>query len=761
MAITAEQFMDKLKSELPKTEKYIDNLTKDIYENVSEFVEKSVDSFSLDVDGLYFDDDVIEGVSKTVKNQKNLIKQQKIEYQHLFTMPKLTNELEDVSIRLKIREKKINDISKSLSGEVVKKKMVAGLKNLASWTAGLTTSFLSVSMSPIKEVINYSFNLSTKLISTLYFYGLGVLNVFGGIAWGVLSAGVKTLGFIVKYGIVTPVKWFWNIGTAALSYVWKGVKAIFGVGWWVIKSAVEIFAGGALTFGKWLTKLFINTISNPLNWIALPFILFGSVGLFSLMLDKVVPVLVNFTDSIVKKAYETWPIIKMIKDYIWKGVENVFSWVDRNILEKIKNWEIISTISGYLNEGMSKLFGKEKVEKTKNIIKSTLSWIDEKGTSFISSVKSIMSSVAGFVSKVANKGVRKYLYDEMKTSQLFYNILNAIPTMPEWAAAAGGEMIRAKLEDILFQMGRPSDVSKQLSEYETEHRLKLGSELVGIRASSLDFSKKTAVEIETQISEEFGTTLRSMFPGISEGDIRVSILTGITKGKEIQEGTRTPLTQHQLEMYKEYLITIQKQKYAIENKIVDIDNARLSNLENELKINEENFQDRLYIKGSSDIKASIVDLDKYMSKFKRESKNIDILVENLPDVKLKWSESLFDSAGRILGPSISFLYGPDKASNIGFEEEAKWKQLSNSEQPSKFADGGVVSQNIVQRLNDDTVKFVRDNLKNVDIDLDAIKKKKEQKRLKQSIINVSPTIGSTESYELYTMKQLSKSILTI
>jgi hypothetical protein len=691
------------------------------------------------------------------KNEKQLQENNFIINQ-IFTLPKIKNELEQISIRIKEKQE---TIIKSSSCLKYAREIKTGLKLITTWTMGLGRILTNFSFKMVAKVINASLVITKNVLSTIKIYGTKITNILLSIPIQVISASIKTLGFILNYSIITPLKWFWSVGTAALSYVWKGIKTIFGVGWTVIKSAVDILGSGVMVFGRWMTKLFINTLTNPLSLLIM-------VPALLMLMEPILNGLTKFISTslniFVKSINEIHKPVILIKKYIWSGVEYVLDWVNKNIVNtNLFDFSgLLETLGAFTKNTLNDIFGKENIEKTKNIIIGTYNWIKTNGSSAIDVTKNILQSIFDFSKTVGEKGVKRYLIDVIESSPLLKN-------------TDIGDWIRKQLIARLNESLRPEEISKKIDVYIKETETSLSRQLIAQQYTLIDTTKFSREQIRESMREKF----KSVFMNLTEKELNENILIGISMGKDIKKGKLDPINIVALNLYQDRLKQLQVAKFTIDSGAIDVNTEAFKDIELEIKNNQDRFKEQLTTLRTSQIKnmnknkvLTQYSLNKYLNNLKdsieRSKQIIDFTPQMEHDTKTVFMDILIKSANetaRLFDPSGYYT-------GAGLRDRKEWDaalqfdpsdNIYETQSIPKLEMGGVVNpaDNFVSKLNDESSKFIKENLKNIDIDLDALKKRRENKKIKQNIINITPNKIQSETCELYTMKQLSKSLLTL
>lgn len=658
-------------------------------------------------------------------------------------------------------------IADTISDKVVKYSNIAfnlSKKIAASGIDGITW-LLQSSWKVLKSLFSVFVNKPVTMVITGIDTLLGKL--FGNY-WSVIKK--VTTNVIIK-----PVTWFIKLGFTAIEYIWTGLKTIFSIGMDVIYKVVDIVGYGLKKLFKFSVKLITSTIMtlfNPLTWLALiPLLLLGG----ELVMDVLSTALIGgaFIGEI---AIEGLKITGTIISFLWDGVKKFFDNVDN--VTGFSGW--ISTIFNFLSDSVTSLlvsiFGKDKIDKFFKITNEVLSYFIDLGKTGINYIQTMINDTISVFNEIDETpgGLTVYVLDKLSqyeatgfASPLINGYMKGV--IRKVHAMLGFKYTsNVRAIDTLLQTQKNSLVTDMLQNYYV----------------SMSKEGLSEAEITTRLSKDIIPLLSSTYKKPIESFSKQYVGIAIKKAKGYMQSGKGAITQDLLNSSMMTINRAEAIKQLIISGKIDASSDQTNALIETLKQNQfdvESKRTKVFTGINKGIETTVANLDQYNNNFRISLQDyktqINKKLNNMPISKLSAFSDALSHTFSLVGAAWDTMDDSnDDTRAKGVAKLVNWSDVSrdsisqdsimalpspilpqinvtNTTTPKKMADGAVIDRNdIIMKLDADSIKYVRNQIKQLDIT------PKEDEVTNITNIHKTSTI-TMQTHQLYTLKQLSRGIL--
>lgn len=583
---------------------------------------------------------------------------------------------------------------------------------------------------------------------------------YTGPIWDTIKKVLMTAGHVVK--------WVVGVGIQAIGFIWKGISTIFKGAYTAISSVAKYLIHGVEGFFSWWFKgLFSFMFSPAMLLITLPSLIFIGIGVITAINALVfssVGVLLPVAQAVIEDLVQGFEIIG---SWVWSGVKAFFSFVES---EYKGSW---------LQSFVNKMYD--------DIQKSVIGLLG--GHKNISSALSWLSNAEKWI-EVNYDGIVKWVGTEVKKTQDFFKDFSKETLLEHYMNFLGnyknvpGVGMAYDFLQRRFGFTKAGGISNQI-----ENQIKL-QKSKGFQESIenviLANSNMSAEALDSKINDEIIPKLQStIFGGLDDKTIADIISKAHAS---VKRGVKFTAPK-QIENSGDYIAVLQSQLAKINAGQLNSENAgtrdELLNdvLAGSTYISSANTSSLKY--SSEDIQKQLEHLQDKMQQYafvqtfqtssEYHNQNLDYNVLGTSTNKQRYNLLAKEGQGILAGidnvgiGAANFLVG-NGYKNEGWTPKDSVLEtdpdLSDTTQSglaglntANFAFGGIVSKEMNNILPLDNLgrDYIRSKVKDIpSADIGKSNRKEDDIR---NITIIEEHSSLKESYELYTMNQLSKGIL--
>jgi hypothetical protein len=669
----------------------------------------------------------------------------------------------------------------------------------------------------LKKTSKYVINVGIKILDFLlvpfklgWKFIDGFLSSLSPQGWGVIKK--------VSSVIFDAATWVWKIGKKMVEYIWEGVKTIFKFGYDVMSTVgTTIYKGAKFLFSFWF-KMLTNTLFNPAMWLinvpiflALTGVMFLALGtVTSLLMDLTIPLIkpllklsqnvlgwlwsgIKFLWKWVKKQYDGSWLQKFINTYI---VDGIFSWfMNIEIVQKVVNFvklaynwlktnagtiinflsDTVDTIVKFINNMSGESFlvsflnffndsiilrnipGISKMLKFLNSKYGFLPGLRISGESPALNVASVRRSIKS-ISQQKVKTMIEYqsvkMISEGKTEKEIIDYLNetVIPTLSD-------DISRAKLTD------------EQVKGIINDH-LAVAKEIVKSGGKGAIKDYEDAMFNQTRVILKYEEIYRQMRSGILDATSsetlkrlekdRLDALNVTKKFFERSESESLPETKYNLSDMQRGLKKFQEQ-WKLTSKLQNYETFTDA-------IDQQHMVDQRLM-GMSIVDIPDIQADPYSTSTMKSLQTAQAVGMTTINVTAPVVGKAVMLAGNVAKYAVKSVADDIRRNQVETatmihskslrEMSLAKSQYKKEDIVDKFELGGIIDQNVNNKmpLDDLSAKYIREKVEDLEKHKKLQNKNNEKSEVKNNITIIDNTIIHEESYELYTLSQLSRSLL--
>lgn len=540
--------------------------------------------------------------------------------------------------------------------------------------------------------------------------------------------------------------WTLKLGKIAIEFIWSGVKTIFNAGFNVVTTSIQYLSKGTKVFFTWWFRMLIKTMFNPAMWIInLP--LFAAITVVAFSAFSIILVA---SASIILPIFEaTFNILTTVGSWIVKSISWIFNWINDQYQG---SWLQLSVIDPLLQTASSyiPISIKNAYYTIKDWVTTSINWISNNGDAIFDRINIFISD-----------------FKKIEGKTLFQKFLNTFVNL-KWGPFfvlpnSLRKMIKSRYGFIMLDSG---NLQHQIKTTINTAEISLVSKVAELQYGILEDKGLSADEIFEKIQKEIIPQLTStIVTSISSEDIEKSIKAGITSAQGTsqinkQYNKRDILDENIISRDIENLKQLKHKKTQMESGSLDASIPEI------VKTTQQFINDR----------NSAISVANYISK--TTTNNFDKISAQLQNVKKSLDTSSvlasmsvidanFDQINTTFGiihRTANLIVDTGKH-NYGEEDHALTVQADISAKlPTSFvpkAHGDIIIPNKSEMnktiaLDNRGIDFIRKKVKEI---IPPKDENTNQNNKGSNITIIEEHNNYIESYELYTMNQLSQGIL--
>jgi hypothetical protein len=688
---------------------------------------------------------------------------------------KIQNTKENIKKLYKSQKNKIQALIKNSIGSLTNNKCIKAFLNGIKTIFNNSKKLITGMKEKFKNLLKGVFDILSSVKSFIFDKVVSGFATINKLLYGIPGKTWATISYIFKT-VYKVFNWTLKIGKMALEFVWSGIKTIFNAGLSVISTSLNYLTKGTKAFFSWWFKMFIKTMFSPTMWIInIP--LFAAITAVTFSAAAIV---LAVSSSIILPIFETtFSIVKTVGGWIYEGISWLFHWLASQYNGSFLQKEIVDPFIGFIKDNIP--------ETIKNLYGTVISWgetaykwINQKGGGIINTIKKTIKDITNAYKEYPGKTAFTKFLNFLVNKEFTWDIPGtnkqiALPLLP----ALAKNYLKSKYGFILSYEGTPHSIysATQLEIKRSESQLVSSSieleyaklfkegEKQGKKLSSTEILKKLDEAIIPTLSSTVAKTIsdRSFKNAIEKG-IENAQTSYLYKNEqyinpEVVKSLAYSLSQLRLNIEKMKTGFYDGRNHYIIKDMVNSINATSGQIYN---IQKRISTIKNVERGGKDIIALVdaynkqeIKLSLLPSQKEREKSKEFLDARNTAQIARDWLRI------GIMGYRASTVYESDVREYAAVKNNTSIVIPFRNESDIEKAHGDIIIPNKQEMnktiaLDNRGIEFIRSKVKEILIP--------KQENIKENDDNTNITIieehnNYTDSYELYTMNQLSQGIL--